>query len=314
MSKLLNWLDKNLLVAWSGFLLVFIPLWPKLPLFDVLPGYIVRIRVEDFMILVGIVIWFIWLLRRKIQLWPNLLLKPMLIYLVIGAISVLSALLITHTVLPERIHLAKSVLHWLRRIEYFSLFFIFYSAVDSKKVARKYITVSFITLTIVALYGFGQKYIALPVISTMNREFSKGMILYLRENTRVNSTFAGHYDLAAYLVILIPLVVAFFFIKTQKAKLGLGILFLLALSILNLTVSRVSFIAAFIASSVVIYFFHKKYHEKMVLKHLLIVSLFFILTMFLFGDLAQRFETVVRPAPFIQKYLQPHFPQFFPKT
>ena len=42
----------------------------------------------------------------------------------------------------------------------------------------------------------------------MNREFSKGMRLYLSEYARVQSTFAGHYDLGAYLVVVLPLALA----------------------------------------------------------------------------------------------------------
>ena len=38
----------------------------------------------------------------------------------------------------------------------------------------------------------------------MNREFAKGMKLVLTPHARVQSTFGGHYDFAAYLVLLLP--------------------------------------------------------------------------------------------------------------
>ncbi|KXK12267.1 MAG: hypothetical protein UZ22_OP11002000066 [Microgenomates bacterium OLB23] len=39
----------------------------------------------------------------------------------------------------------------------------------------------------------------------MNPEFAKGRILFLTPEARLSSTFAGHYDLAAYLVLMLPL-------------------------------------------------------------------------------------------------------------
>ena len=61
----------------------------------------------------------------------------------------------------------------------------------------------------VILFAFGQKLFNWPVISTMNREFSQGLLGYLNEWTRVNSTFAGHYDLAAYTVLILAITLAF---------------------------------------------------------------------------------------------------------
>ena len=39
----------------------------------------------------------------------------------------------------------------------------------------------------------------------MNEEFAKGIPIKLSQLSRVPSTFAGHYDLAAYLVLMIPI-------------------------------------------------------------------------------------------------------------
>ena len=128
MQKLLNWLDQNLLTILAGFLLVFLPLYPKWPLFDVLPGYNVRVRLEDFVILMTGLFFIIQVLRKKIDLKKAPLLWPMLIYLIIGFLSTLSAIFITKTVYPEWIQIAKVFLHWFRRIESFSLFFIFFTA------------------------------------------------------------------------------------------------------------------------------------------------------------------------------------------
>jgi hypothetical protein len=56
-SKLKNafsWLDEHILLLLLGFLLAFIPLYPKIPIADLLPGYIVRLRVDDLLILFAV--------------------------------------------------------------------------------------------------------------------------------------------------------------------------------------------------------------------------------------------------------------------
>ena len=133
MQQLLNWLDQNLLTILAGFLLVFLPLYPKWPLFDVLPGYNVRVRLEDFVILATGLFFVVQVLRHKIDLKKAPLLRPMVIYLIIGFLSTLSAIFITKTVYPEWIQIAKVFLHWFRRIEYFSLFFIFFYCLKTVK-------------------------------------------------------------------------------------------------------------------------------------------------------------------------------------
>ena len=138
MLKLLKWLDDNTLAVLSGFLLVFIPLYPKLPMVDILPGYIVRVRLEDFVISFCILFWILWIIRGKIKLAGNPLLKPIIFYLIAGFLSMVSAVFISRTVPKESLHIGKMFLHYLRRIEYFSLFFIFYSTAKSIKLVKIY--------------------------------------------------------------------------------------------------------------------------------------------------------------------------------
>jgi hypothetical protein len=49
--------NENLFFILSVFLLIFIPLFPKIPLFDILPGYIVRVRPEDLLVLCAAFVW-----------------------------------------------------------------------------------------------------------------------------------------------------------------------------------------------------------------------------------------------------------------
>lgn len=214
-AKLWNWFDTWFLLVATIFFAIFIPLYPKIPLGDLIPGYIVRLRLEDIFIGVAAAWWVLQVVRRKIH-WLTPLTAAIGLYIVIGLLSNISGVLITQTIPAETLHIGKSMLHWARYIQYFALYFIAYSSVKNRKQAFSVIVVSLITLLLVGLYGYGQKHWYWPVYSTMNREFSKGIRLYLGEHARVQSTFAGHYDLGAYLVILLPFALAVFFALGRK--------------------------------------------------------------------------------------------------
>ena len=252
-KQLLRWLDDNLLLLLAGFLLIFIPLYPKLPLFDILPGYIVRVRLEDFFVGFSLVIYFIQVLRHK-AVFKSLLLLPIAIYLSLGLLSAASAVFITHTVPLDPLHYSKTLLHWARRLEYFSLYFIFYAAVRSVKTARNLaILLGLITIA-ATVYGLGQKLYRWPVYSTMNREFSKGWRLVLTEHARVPSTFAGHYDFAAFLVLSLTLSASLLLFVPNKIIRTLGVIgFVAGLSSLVLAASRASYLSYLAAVSITVF-------------------------------------------------------------
>lgn len=288
-EKLLKWLDEHILLVMSGFLLAFIPLFPKLPLFDILPGYIVRVRIEDILILLTGGIWLIQLYRGRVTL-KTPLTKIILFYAVAGLLSSLSAVFITKTVPAEPLHVGKTFLHFFRYLEYFSLFFFIFTSIKSKKDIKVLIYIILATLTLISIYGIGQKYLYWPVYSTMNREFSKGVRLYLTEHARVQSTFGGHYDLAAYLVIILPLILAFYyFIQEKKSKYLLGGVFILGLWLLIVSASRSSFIAFLISAIIVILAtaFREKGKLKKILdatKKLFLFAVLISAMMLTFGD------------------------------
>lgn len=237
----LTFLDTHILLIFSTFLLAFIPLYPKIPLFDLIEGYIVRVRFEDFLIAFGILIYFIQVIRKKITL-NSPLTKIVFAYAIIGFLSTISGIFITQTIPATEVHLLKSFLHYARYIEYFSLFFLLFAAIKSKKDVQIASICIVATVLMVGLYGLGQKYLYWPVYSTMNREFSKGIVLYLTEHARVQSTFAGHYDMAAYLVIVLPLLLVFLFQKkiSPIAKVSIGISYALGMLMIMLSASRTS--------------------------------------------------------------------------
>lgn len=126
------------------------------------------------------------------------------------------------------------------------LFFVVFSAFYNLKQIKIWLWVFVSTTLLVVLYGLGQQWLSFPVISTTNKEFSKGLILFLSPEARVNSTFAGHYDLAAYLAIFIIFAFAMiFYFKQLTVKVFFVFLSLLSLVVLSLTAARVSFFTAF---------------------------------------------------------------------
>jgi hypothetical protein len=301
-NRVIIWIDEHLLIVLAGFLLAFIPLYPKLPLFDAIPGYIVRVRLEDFLILVTGVVWFVQVLRKKAA-WKNPLSYMVVAYILVGLLSTLSAMFITKTVPLEPLHIGKMYLHYFRRIEYFALLFIVFSAVKTKDQAKKLIKIAASTLIGVSLYGYGQKYFYLPVYSTMNREFAKGLKLVLTEGARVPSTFGGHYDLAAYTSVMLVVVLALYFLsKKGWLKLLFGVGFLTGFWLLILTASRTSFISYLLAITALMFTFLFVKGWKWAMPRWFGVVVFSLFVMIMFGDLNQRFIDVLGLTEFQKKY------------
>lgn len=303
LKKILTFVDQNILLFLGSFLLAFIPLYPKIPLFSPIEEYIVRVRLEDILILLTVIVWFIQLVRKKINI-DKQFFRLILTYALIGLGSVLSAVFVIKTVPIEQIHLGKTILHYLRYLEYFSLFFILYSAVRSKKDVIKILTIIVITAFGIALYGFGQRYYYWPVYSTMNREFSKGITLYLTEHARVQSTFAGHYDLAAWLVIILPILLSIAFsTKSKLIKLIAHLGHWVGLWLLIESAARSSFAAYIVGITVVVFFLalqRKRVIRKLFyfLSRYFLVGMMVLMTMIYFGgSMAERLLQVVESYP-----------------
>lgn len=268
MQKFLSLFEKfyfYLLVA----LLAFIPLYPKFPLVNISKTF-VAIRLED--IVIGFIVLF-WLLIniKKIKYYlSQTIIQAFILFWFIGALSVFSGIFVTHSVEPS-----LGILHFARRVEYMILFFIAATTISNIQQVKLAAKVLIVTCAVVVLYGFGQLYLNFPVVSTTNSEFSKGLILRLTEGARVNSTFAGHYDLAMFLTIALTIISVFFFYENSEVnwrnwkgifskkwivikQLLLGILGGLAFLLLGLTAARVSLVATLAALSLAFWISKKK--------------------------------------------------------
>ncbi len=256
MKKLIEWCKNNFFPITTLFLFVFIPLYPKLPLLDVTNTW-VYVRVEDFVVLAAILVSTILLFRGKITLRTPLT-TPIFLYWIIGAIATIHGILL---IFPTAANVFPNVafLSFLRRIEYMSLFFVAYWGIKEKRFLG-FVSVALVgTLAVASLYGIGQKYLGFPAFLTMNEEFAKGVPIQLSALSRVPSTFAGHYDFAAFLVLVIPIVVSLMF-SVNKWWINGALFAVAALGSLALltTVSRISVVALFVAVGLVLFIQNKR--------------------------------------------------------
>ena len=276
MKKLLNWFkkfDENLVKFLLIGFIFFVPLWPKLP-FKMVDYTYVAIRFDDIYLAILAFVFLVQLLRKKVFLNKKFLLPFGIFWIAVYASFIWNAYVIKNMQLP---HLG--LLHSLRRIEYMIMFFIASSVIKTKKDFWQILFYFFISVLIVILYGLGQKFLNFPAVQTMNPEYAKGYILYLTPEARISSTFGGHYDLAIYLVLAIPVILAFYFAKKSNFYL---FLFIGALLILLYTSSRSSFIAYFVATAAFLLFIRK-------FKFLIFVLILTAALMFTTGEITKRF-------------------------
>ncbi len=219
-------------------LICFIPLYPKFPLFSVKSTY-VAIRIDDIVLAISLFIWLLYQIKHHFPIFKNKITPLFIAYFIAIIVSTLNAILIYQSTSTQML-----LLNLFRRFEYISVFFITLEAIKKRRdFLFTYLFLLFTVLGIV-IYGYGQRYFNFPVISTMNEEFSKGQLLQMNIWTRISSTFAGHYDLAAYLsVILVIIFCVALIVKNKWLKVSSFLIFLLAFHILTLTASRISIFA-----------------------------------------------------------------------
>lgn len=258
----------NIFRSFLAVLILFIPLYPKFPLFGVTGTY-VAIRLEDIIIALVLISWFIFQIQHRFPVFKQKITWLFLIYFVAIFVSFLNALLVFQTEPPQIL-----LLHLLRRFEYMSLFFVTIESVKSLYDFKFYYLISLITAILVSIYGYGQKYLNFPIISTMNSEFSKGQLLQMNIWTRISATFAGHYDLAAYLSVALIIILGTALITKNKLLKTFSLIAWLPIyQIFTFTASRISTFA-FLGGIALTLFLLKKYLWIVPITALVIFSIF----------------------------------------
>jgi len=248
-------------------------LYPKFPLIK-LQGISVFIRLEDFVILAVFIIWFIksFNLREFLEkiarptkikeakcktcFYLDSFTKAILLFFAFGLVSLFFGVFLASTVEAK-----TAMLHWARRIEYISMLFIGVSAVKTKKDLYFFWKIIILAVIVAFLYGLGQRYGRIPIITTQNEEYSRGIALFWREGSHLVSTFAGHYDLASFLILVFPALYLFLFSRKDTLKkfipdtsifvtrATIFIVVLMSLWLLTQTASRISLVS-YLGSSV----------------------------------------------------------------
>jgi hypothetical protein len=265
MLKHSGWHD-SLLKYLTAAIILAVPLYPKFP-FIRIPGTFVSIRLEDVLVAASSVFWLVIFYPQIKRLLKDKLVVSMVLFLIVGLISVASAVVVTHT---AQLHIAY--FHWLRRIEYFIPLFIgIYAIRQDNENTGFFFKTLLVVLSVAFVYGVGQKYLNWPIIVTQNEEYSKGIALRYIPGSHINSTFAGHYDLATFLVLVLPIIiVAFFTLKGMWTRAILGINYLFGLWLMVNSASRISLVS-YLMSSVIALVLIKKYKVIPVLVVLSIV-------------------------------------------
>lgn len=256
MQKFFSLLEKYYKYILAALILA-IPLYPKFPFLTV-PGTYVSIRLEDFFLAIVFLLMVPYLYKNRREIIKKGIERSILIYLTVGLISVISAVVITRSI---QVHIG--VLHWIRRLEYFVPLFLGLYAFRKRSSELLEFLVKVLMLTTVGLfiYGMGQRYLSWPVIITQNQEYAKGVALRWIPGAHISSTFAGHYDLSTFLVLVLPIfIVLFFELKGKFAKMSLLTVILFGLWLLVNAVSRIS-IASYLISVVGALFIMKRYKE-----------------------------------------------------
>ena len=247
-------------------IILAIPLYPKFPLFTI-PGSYVSVRLEDFLVLISLIIFVFLNYKNRNEFLKDKVFLAIVFFWVVGFVSFLSAIFISDT-----ISWRLGFLHWARRIEYMSMFLVgFYSLKQKTGDLPFYLKLFPIIILLAFIYGFGQRYFTWPIIITQNEEYAKGVALRYVEGSHINSTFAGHYDLATYLVLILPIILSLIvFLKKNNILLILS--YFAGLWLLVNTASRISFVSFFVSATLALIFI-KRLKKGIIY---LLISIFFI--------------------------------------
>lgn len=269
-----KWLDNNILQIVASIFVFFIPLAPKLPIHNINYTYIF-FRIDDVFMIVMALIFGIQVLRKKVELNKKFLLFFILYWLVVLT-SALWGIFINKNIVVSHL----GILHFARRVEYMFVFFVALSIIKNKNDFFRYLSLIILSVFLVNVYGIGQKFLGWPAVQTMNPEYARGYLLFLTPEARISATYSGHYDLAAFSIFIMPIILGYYFLKK---KIRFLILFLISILILVFTASRISY-GAYIISSLTFLIFLKKP------KHFIIALLATILFTYSSKNLTSRFS------------------------
>jgi hypothetical protein len=203
------------------------------------------------------IITFVKILTSFKSFLKDKLITALLLFFAVGLVSLVAGIFIT-----QGVQISIGVLHFLRRIEYTIPLFAVFALLKRRDVRSSldfYIKILMIIIFVAFIYGLGQRYFNVPVIDTQNEEYSKGIALRWTPGAHINATFAGHYDLASFIVLVLPIFTTLFFLTDKwKSKLWLMGVIIPSFWLMGMSLSRIS-LASWVIASCLALILVKKY-------------------------------------------------------
>lgn len=228
-----------------GVFMFFVLLFPKLPLIQI-QGYMVPIRIEDVLlgaVLLGLLIRHYFSHSRRVV---NPLQKSMAFYLVTSALSLAFGLLILNTIPSANI----GFLFWLRTPEYFAATYLCLLGIENWKQYKRVLAILVLFTFLIGVYGVLQEFSIVPAFDAMHTTDELVVIRFLPgfAEERLFSTFAGPYDLAAFYLIAIPILLVWLFIaKSRALKVALAAVLAISFLCFYLSYARAPLVALGVA-------------------------------------------------------------------
>lgn len=223
-------------IALPVIFILLVALMPKLPLIPI-RGYMVPIRIVDVFLAFALVMAIARTLFVGGKLRGHFLAGRMLAFLVVEGLSLVFALAFLSTISNPTI----GVLYWLRSLEYFSASILTLLAVRTWRHFRLVLAAFALSTLLVGIYGILQEFSLVPAFNAMHQSGQIVAIYYMEGfgAGRLISTFGGAYDLAAFYLIAVPILVALgFSSRSRWTRSGLGVVVCLSLLCLYLTFAR----------------------------------------------------------------------------
>lgn len=322
MKKALSLFDRHILSVLTILFIIIIPLYPKLPFIDIHDTYI-SIRLEDFYVALASVVFAVQVLRKKVT-WNKTLLILFVAFWSVAFLSLAFNIFVSKIIFFRNIGLLHTLRRVEYMLPFFIAYAAVKTELSAhlksdkiRHVLEKFTNVALWVVLAVCLYALGQKtslffqpirdllqwmtvnsyggmkdvayfffrFFDFPAVQTMNAEFAKGHLLNLTPESRVSSTFAGHYDLAAFLIFFLPITAAA--LSYTKHKIRNVLVYVLSILTLILTASRASF-GAFLFSISLYFVYTRKW------KGLVVTLVITGILMYVNGDMTARLMDTFR--------------------
>jgi hypothetical protein len=229
---------------------------PKIPLIEI-QGYIVPIRIEDVFLVCALLSLLLRYLIYRERPAGNPLLKWMVIFSVVTGLSYLFGLFILGTVPGAKI----GFLFWLRTPEYFAATYLCLLGVSTWKQYRQVIVTLVAITALIGVYGILQELSLVPIFDAMHHDNEIVTIRFFPGfgEDRLFSTFAGPYDLAAFYLIAIPVLIGLLLLTASRvAKLVIAAVIALSFFCFYLTYARAPLAALVVVLGVCLWLLGKR--------------------------------------------------------